>query len=249
MWKHHCCPHHPVCSSPSTSGQRPRPWCEQGSPPRHLGSPPAAPATTPLGPEPPPKLPQPPAACPGPALTVILSLAGQQAWGPLRGFILSRVEVLSPPLPRGLEEAGTDAVGAALVGIGHLQDPGGGGAALGALRVPGPRPHSVLGRCGRPASCVLASQPLWGRASARLSLTRLRRKWDDELSTVAGVPSGGAERQAAPQARTAPPLCSHPADRPSFLSKETGVLRQPVCHWHGGCWAARPHPSAPWARP
>lgn len=33
------------------------------------------------------------------------------------------MKVLGLPLPRGLEEAGTDAVGTALVGVGHLQDP------------------------------------------------------------------------------------------------------------------------------
>lgn len=60
------------------------------------------------------------------SLTVVLGLSSKKAQRPLRSLLVLKVQGLGLPLPRGLEEAGTDAICTALVGIGHLQDPGGG---------------------------------------------------------------------------------------------------------------------------
>lgn len=50
-------------------------------------------------------------------------MSSKETQRPLWCLFFLQVKVFSLPLPRGLEEAGTDAIGAALVGIGHLQDP------------------------------------------------------------------------------------------------------------------------------
>lgn len=108
-----------------------------------LGSPLAPPGllSNPLH-EAPPALPRPQLS-----LTVALGLSRKKAQQPAGSLLVLRVGVLCLPLPAGLGDAGAGAVGTALVGVGHLQDPGAG--ATRALReVWGLRP--ALGACTRP---------------------------------------------------------------------------------------------------
>lgn len=73
------------------------------------------------------------------SLTVVLGLSGKKAQWPPGSLLVLRAGVLCPPLPGGLGDAGAGAVGTALVGVGHLQDPGQGR-------------HGASGVCGPPGS-------------------------------------------------------------------------------------------------
>lgn len=120
-----------------------------------LGSPLAPPGllSNPLH-EAPPALPRPQLS-----LTVALGLSRKKAQQPAGSLLVLRVGVLCLPLPAGLGDAGAGAVGTALVGVGHLQDPGAGATralrevwglcpALGACTRPRCRP-GVRGGCSR----------------------------------------------------------------------------------------------------
>ena len=68
----------------------------------------------------------PPHGPPG-SLTAALGWAGKEAQGRFGSVPVVRVRAVGRASAQGLEEAGADAVGAALIGVGHLQGPGGRG--------------------------------------------------------------------------------------------------------------------------
>lgn len=109
------------------------------------------PAGPPTPSQTPSQTPSPSPASRGRSLTAALGLVGQCPPGRVLGV---GGRVLEPPRPRGCKEAGAAAVGAALVGVGHLQGPGAGR--------PTPEPDQDSARaCPPPARAPrAASQPL-----------------------------------------------------------------------------------------